>query len=217
SFSIAENIALGFSEAGLTFPEHKIKEKIFDLSQKYSLQVDPNTKIWQLSVGEQQRVEILRALSRNARILILDEPTSVLTPQEVEDLFETLRSIVKEGRSIIFITHKLDEALTVSDRVTVLKDGKVVRTLHTSRTTKTELAKMMVGRDVLFHLKKRSVLEGKIILAIKDLYARNDKGLPAVKGVSLELHENEILGIAGVAGNGQRELVEVITGLRKAD
>jgi ABC-type uncharacterized transport system ATPase subunit len=217
SLTIAENLTLGFSEADFFFPEYKVTEKIKELSKRYNLHVDPNAKIWQLSVGEQQRVEILRALSRNANILVLDEPTSVLTPGEVNGLFEILKSIVKEKRSVIFITHKLNEALAISDRITVLKNGKIVNTLRRAETNNSQLVKMMIGRDVLFHLEKKPTIVGNVILKIKNIHAKNDRGLPALRGISLTLHENEILGVAGVAGNGQRELVEVITGLRKID
>ncbi|MEM3755267.1 MAG: ABC transporter ATP-binding protein, partial [Candidatus Bathyarchaeia archaeon] len=214
--SVAENIALGLPSMKFFFPLKEIEKRISELSEKYGLKVDPKAKIWQLPVGHQQRVEILKALYRGADILILDEPTSVLTPTEVKELFITLKRMAESGCTIIFITHKLNEVIAISDRVTVLRKGKVIGTLETSKTNELELAKMMVGREVLFKLKGVSVPKGKIVLEVHDLHALNDKGLLALKGISFKLYEGEILGIAGVAGNGQKELVETITGLRRA-
>jgi len=216
SHTVAENIALGFSSSKFLFPVREVEKGVAELSQRYGLRIDSKAKVWQLSIGEQQRVEIIKALYRGAQVLILDEPTSVLTPGETRDLFNTLRRIAMEGRSIIFITHKLDEAMEISDRITVLRHGKVVATVRASETNKRELAKMMVGREVLFHLEKKPIKRGEVVLEVKNLHALNDKGLPAIKGISLTVSQGEILGIAGVAGNGQRELVEAITGLRKA-
>jgi len=214
--TVSENIALGLSTSRFFFPARGVEKEVLELSEKYGLKVDPKARIWQLSVGEQQRVEIIKVLYRGARVLILDEPTSVLTPGEIEELFMILRRIAKEGRAIVFITHKLDEALAISDRTTVLRRGRVVKTVDTSKTNKRELASMMVGREVLFRLERKRVERGKVVLEIRNLHALNDKRLPAVKGVSFTVREGEILGVAGVAGNGQRELVEVITGLRNA-
>ena len=214
--TVAENVALGLSSSKFLFPVREVEKGVAELSERYGLKIDCKAKIWQLSVGEQQRVEIIKALYRGAQVLILDEPTSVLTPGETRDLFNTLRRIAKEGRSIIFITHKLDEAMEISDRITVLRHGKVVATVRASETNKRELARMMVGREVLFRLEKKPAKRGEVVLEVKNLHALNDKGLPAIKGVSFTLSQGEILGIAGVAGNGQRELVEVINGLRKA-
>jgi len=214
--TVAENIALGLSSSKFLFPVREVEKRVAEFSERYGLKIDSKAKIWQLSVGEQQRVEIIKALYRGAQVLILDEPTSVLTPSETRDLVNTLRRIAGEGRSIIFITHKLDEAMEISDRITVLRHGKVVATVRASETSKRELARMMVGREVLFRLKKKLVKRGEVVLEAKNLHALNDKGLPAIKGVSFTVSQGEILGIAGVAGNGQRELVEVITGLRKA-
>jgi len=214
--TVAENVALGLSSSKFLFPVREVEKGVAELSERYGLKIDSKAKIWQLSVGEQQRVEIIKALYRGAQVLILDEPTSVLTPGETRDLFNTLRRIAKEGRSIIFITHKLDEAMEISDRITVLRHGKVVATVRASETNKRELARMMVGREVLFRLEKKPAKRGEVVLEVKNLHALNDKGLPAIKGVSFTLSQGEILGIAGVAGNGQRELVEVINGLRKA-
>jgi ABC-type uncharacterized transport system ATPase subunit len=214
--TVAENVILGLSEPRFILDMEKTEAQIAELARQYRLQVDPGAYIWQLSVGEQQRVEILKILYRGAGILILDEPTAVLTPQESEELGHTLRRMVEEGKAIIFITHKLDEVMEFSDRVTVLRGGQVIATLDTAQTDKAELARLMVGREVLFRLEKEDVEQGEVALAVRDLQALNDKGLPALRGVSLEIRSGEILGIAGVAGNGQRELAEVIAGLRPA-
>jgi len=214
--TVAENVALGLKGASLVNPTKSVEKMIREFGEKYGLKVDPNARIWQLSVGEQQRVEIIKALCRGAEVLILDEPTSVLTPGETKELFKILRAMAKEGKSIIFISHKLDEVMEVSDRVTVLRKGRVVVTKKTSETNKVELARMMVGREVIFRIKRETVEKGRVVLQVENLHALNDKGLLALKGVTFNVKEGEILGIAGVAGNGQRELVEVITGLRKA-
>ena len=217
TLSVEENVVLGLSEGtGPFFHARKTRARIEALAEEYGLQVDPRAKVWQLSVGEQQRVEILKALYREADILIMDEPTSVLTPQEVEGLFGTLRTLVDDGLTIVFITHKLDEVMEVSDRVTVLRKGSAVATVETRATGKAELARLMVGRDVVFRIEKTEVERGGVILEVRDLHARNDRGLPALKGVSFDLRAGEILGITGVSGNGQHELSEVLTGLRRA-
>jgi simple sugar transport system ATP-binding protein len=182
----------------------------------YGLEVDPNAKIWQLSVGEQQRVEIIKALSQGADLLILDEPTSVLTPKEVTELFSILRSMANKGLSIIFITHKLDEILSVSDRITVLRSGKVASVIETDKASKEELARLMVGRAISFECDNAPCSKGCVMLKIETLCAINNKGLDALRNVSIEVCEGEILGIAGVAGNGQKELVDVVIGLRRA-
>ncbi len=214
--TVAENVILGLDTPRFFLDMSRIESKIAEFSMQYGLQVDPRARIWQLSVGEQQRVEILKMLYRGVDILIMDEPTAVLTPQEVEELFTTLRRMAEAGKSIIFISHKLDEVMTISDRVTVLRGGRVVATVNTGQTMKEELCRMMVGREVLFHLQKSPVEPGEVVLQVRGLRALNDKGLEALKDVSFAVREREILGIAGVAGNGQRELAEVITGLRKA-
>lgn len=187
---------------------------ILALSEQYQLKIDPHAKVWELSVGEQQRVEIIKALYRQAKILILDEPTAVLTPQEVESLFAMLRTIVDRGHTIIFITHKLNEVMAVCQRITVLRQAKLVATINTAECDKKSLARMMVGREVLFHIDKPPHVPGKVVLAVEHVGVRNDKGLSVVQDVSFQVHEGEILGIAGVSGNGQRELVEAINGLR---
>lgn len=213
--TVAENVVLGLSEPRFFLNRRKIEAEVAELSRKYGLDVDPSARIWQLSVGEQQRVEILKMLYRGASILILDEPTAVLTPQEVEDLFSTLRQMTAEGKAVIFISHKMDEVMAISDRVTVLRAGKVVATVKKEDTSPSELAKMMVGREVLFRVSKEEQALGEVVLDVQGLKANNDKGLPALQGVSFSIRAGEILGVAGVAGNGQRELAEVITGLRK--
>ncbi len=216
SLTVAENVVLGLDSTGFVLNLKQVGEELAALAARYGLPVDPDAYIWQLSVGEQQRVEILKLLYRGADVLILDEPTAVLTPQEAADLATTLRQMADEGKAVIFITHKLDEVMAFADRVTVLRAGRVVATLPTQETTKAELARLMVGREVLFHLSKKARRPGRVALEVEDLEALNDKGLPALRGISFTIHEGEILGIAGVAGNGQRELAEVITGLRPA-
>jgi simple sugar transport system ATP-binding protein len=214
--TVAENIILGLKKPRFNLNMSRVERQVRELSDQYGLHVDPAALIWQLSVGEQQRVEILKLLYRGADILIMDEPTAVLTPQESEELGQTLRYMANEGKAIIFITHKLDEVTAFADRVTVLRDGANVATLPIAETNKTELARLMVGREVLFRLDKEAVEPGPVIFSLQDLEAQSDKGLPALRGVSLEIRSGEILGLAGVAGNGQRELAEVVTGLRPA-
>ena len=217
TLSVEENIVLGLDEGTGPFLNfRKTREKILAIANEYGLSVDPQTKVWQLTVGQQQRVEILKALYREVDILIMDEPTSVLTPQEVDQLFTTLRTLVDDGLTIIFITHKLDEVMQVSDRVTVLRKGKVVATLLTAETDKPALARQMVGREVVFRLEKSTLERREKILEMNDLHALNDRGLQALRRVSFDLFGGEILGVAGVSGNGQYELAEVLTGLRKS-
>lgn len=214
--TVAENIVLGLP-GNFFNPARAARSKIREFSERYNLTVDPDARIWQLSAGEQQRVEVIKALYRGADILILDEPTSMLTPGEAEELFAVLRRMASEGKTIIFITHKLDEVMSISDRVTVLRQGRVEATLETAHTSKRELARLMVGREVLFRVERKDMPPGEEVLRIEDLHVLNDKGLPAVKGVSLSVARGEIVGIAGVAGNGQRELVEALVGLRRAE
>jgi ABC-type uncharacterized transport system ATPase subunit len=213
--SVTENILLGLDEPRFRMNLSHYHGVIRDLADQYGLHVDPKVKIWQLSVGEQQRVEILKTLYRGADVLILDEPTAVLAPQEIEDLFKTLRSMTKEGKSIVFISHKLDEVMAIADRVTVMRKGKITdANVLTSETNKQELARLMVGREVLFNLEKVEQAPGQDVLVVDNIEAINDKGLPALRGISLSVRAGEIVGLAGVAGNGQAELAEVITGLR---
>lgn len=214
SHTVAENIILGLDTPRFLLNLGQVEKEIEQLAEQYHLQVDPRARIWQLSVGEQQRVEILKALYRGARILVMDEPTAVLTPQEAEDLFHTLRSMAAEGHTIVFISHKLGEVLSVAERITVLRRGEVVDTVSASETDRQQLARMMVGREVLFRLEKEKSEPGDVVLDIEGLTVLGDKALKALKQVSLQLRSGEILGIAGVAGNGQRELAESIVGLR---
>ena len=215
TLTVAENIVLGDKSVDYLVNYDQLEKKIADISREYGLEVDPQAKIWQLSVGEQQRVEILKMLYQGAKILILDEPTAVLTPQEVTELFRTLRGMVATGHSVIFISHKLDEVLEISDRVTVLRRGRVTAIVETATTSKAELAQTMVGREVLFRVKKEPAQPGEVVLQLERVEALNNRGLPALRGLSLEVHSGEVLGIAGVAGNGQTELAEVINGLRE--
>jgi ABC-type uncharacterized transport system ATPase subunit len=215
SQTVTENILLGLDDPRFRLRLNEYDPKIDELGERFGLKVDPRAKIWQLSVGEQQRVELLKMLYRGAQVLIMDEPTAVLAPTEIEGLFNTLRVMINEGKSVIFISHKLQEVMAISDRVTVLRKGKITAAgVNTNSITRQELAKLMVGRDVLFHLEKKATTPGDIILQVDDIYADNDKGLQALKGVSFQVKAGEILGLAGVAGNGQGELAQVITGLR---
>ncbi|HEX9898612.1 MAG TPA: ABC transporter ATP-binding protein, partial [Candidatus Methylomirabilis sp.] len=216
SLSVAANVALGLRSGREPLLDlDRVAARVAQLSQSYGLGVEPDAMIWQLAVGEQQRVEILKSVYRGASLLILDEPTAVLTPQEVNELFRILRRMAEEGHALIFISHKLHEVLSISDRVTVLRDGRVVQTVRTADTNRQELARWMVGRDVLLRVDRRPVTLGPPRLALEDLGAIGDKGLPALRGISLEVRAGEIVGIAGVSGNGQRELAEVIAGLRR--
>ena len=215
--SVTENIIVGLKEArGLFINLSAAEKKIILLSEKYGLKIDPKARVGDLAVGEQQRVEIIKALYRDVDILILDEPTSMLTPQEEKALFLTLQSMVRQGLSIIFITHKLHEVMEVSNRVTVLRGGKVVSTVNTSETNETELARMMVGRPVIESIGHRGYSSNSpVVLHLKNVSALNNANVMFLKELSLELRRGEILGIAGVDGNGQAELAEVIAGLRK--
>jgi general nucleoside transport system ATP-binding protein len=214
--TVTENILLGLDEPRFRLNLRDYDRKVTSLSERFGLKVDPRARIWQLSVGEQQRVEILKMLYRGTNILIMDEPTAVLAPQEIDDLFNTMRVMVAEGKSIVFISHKLQEVMAIADRITVLRKGKVTAAgLDARKSTRQELAKLMVGRDVIFHLDKQPQESGEVVLELKDVHAENDKGLHALNGISLDVRAGEIVGLAGVAGNGQRELAQVITGLRK--
>lgn len=217
-FSVTENIILGDKSPREPMLDLKgARQKILDISQSTGLHIDPDAKVMQLCVGDQQRVEIIKALYRGANVLIMDEPTSVLTPQETDELFVVLRRLVSQGNTIIFITHKLREVMEVSDRVTVLRDGKKIGTVLTKETNRDELARMMVGREVLLNFEKTPSQKGTKMLEVQDLHLRADRGCRGLHGVSFDLYGGEILGIAGVDGNGQNELVEVIMGLRHAD
>src|SRR5436309_9820536 len=215
--TVAENIVLGH-EPGTVRSVYDVKNAratILDLSKQYGLPIDPDTRIEKLSVGLQQRVEILKILYRAADILIMDEPTGVLTPQETFELFDVLRGLVQQGKTIIFITHKLREVLALTDTITVLRRGKNAGELITSQTNQAEIARLMVGREVLLRVDKTPAQPGPVVLHVEDLHVDSDRGLEALQGVSFDVHAGEILGIAGVEGNGQSELVEALTGMRK--
>jgi simple sugar transport system ATP-binding protein len=223
-FTVAENVLLGLPKRGKgveRLDTAAIERELTELSRRFGLDVDPHAHVWQLSVGEQQRVEIVRLLHRGAKILILDEPTAVLTPQEARGLIAVLKGMAEQGFAIVFISHKLDEVLAVSDRITVLRRGKTVATRSTSATTRHELAELMVGREgaaTLERVDAERLLETReaSMLSVRDIHAVSDRGLAALEGVSFDVAGGEILGIAGVAGNGQSELAEVLTGLRRA-
>jgi len=217
-FTVAENVALGLpSSRGALLDLDVVSARIRELSAQYRLRVSPEALVWQLAVGEQQRIEIIKALYRNADLLVLDEPTAVLTPQEVDELFVVLRQMADQGHALIFISHKLHEVLALSDRVTVLRDGQVVNTLNTKDTNKAELARLMVGREVLLRVDHPEVAPGPERLRIQGLHADSEQpGVPALRGVELSVHGGEILGLAGVSGNGQRYLAQVIAGLTRA-
>ncbi|MFQ5794793.1 MAG: ABC transporter ATP-binding protein [Candidatus Bipolaricaulia bacterium] len=217
TISVTENIILGLKgNGGPLLDLKRARAEVFRISEAYGLEVDPDAKIWELSMGEQQRVEVIKALYRGADLLIMDEPTAVLTPQEVDALFQTIESLVEQGLTVIFITHKLKEVTAVTDRVTVLRKGQVVTTVSTAETDRTALARMMVGREVLFETEQVSAEVGEPVIEVDGVEAFDDKGLPALKDVSLSIRQGEIVGLAGVSGNGQKELVEVLTGMRKA-
>lgn len=215
--SAAENIFLGMHEGGFVLNTQKMNEKIKELSEKFSLPVDPAARIWQLSVGEQQRVEIMKLLCRDCEILVLDEPTAVLTPQEARDMFKTLRKMADEGKSVIFISHKMNEVMEHADRITVLKNGTIADAMLAVDATVDRLTKAVVGgRDMDQVVRAPQTDQGEVMVDVKDLRALNDKGLVALHDLSFQLHAGEIFAIAGVAGSGQRELAEVLAGLRKS-
>jgi len=216
--SVLHNLVLGYRTPSDPLINHRwVEDRIAELSDRYGIDVALYEMVMNLSVGEEQRVEILKALFRDVKLLILDEPTAVLTPQEVDSLFYALKSMTESGLTIIFITHKLNEALKVTDRITVLRRGKKVGTVVTSETNERELTRMMVGRDVVLEITKPPVKFGREVLKVENLWVKNDRGDYAVKGISFSIREGEIFGIAGVSGNGQKELEEAISGLRKAD
>ena len=218
-FTVAENIILGEHRPearSFVVNPRRIERDVAGLGERYGIAVDPRARVWQLSVGEQQRVEILKALYREARILILDEPTAVLTPQEAESLFVTLRRMSEEGRTVIFISHKLHEVKAVADRVTVLRGGRAVATVDAAGATARELAALMVGREVELarRVERLTPPRDESALSVEGLSVRGDRGEEAIRGLALSVREGEIVGVAGVAGNGQRELAEAITGMR---
>ena len=215
TLTVAENVALGLpSSRGVMTDLDRVSARVLELGELYGLGVDPQAYVWQLAVGQQQRVEIIKALYRGAALLILDEPTAVLTPQEVSELFVTLKQMVKDGHALIFISHKLQEVMDISSRVTVLRDGQVVGQVPIEDVTQSELARMMVGRELKAFPEKDIIEQEDTYLSLKDVWADNDLGTPGLQGVSFNLRGGEILGVAGVSGNGQRELAQVINGLR---
>ncbi len=216
SQTVTENILLGLDDPRFVMRLPDYDTKIEELGERFGLKVDPRAKIWQLSVGEQQRVEILKMLYRGVDVLIMDEPTAVLAPQEIEGLFVTLRAMIVQGKSVIFISHKLQEVSVIADRVSVLRRGVATASGVPSKgVSRQELARLMVGRDVIFALDKKPSKPQGVVLEVTDVYAESDKGLLALRGISLNVRAGEIVGVAGVAGNGQSELSQVISGMRK--
>ncbi len=215
TLTVAENVALGLPSDRRPLTDlDTVAARVTELSETYNLQVDPQTYIWQMAVGERQRVEILKALYREASVLVLDEPTAVLTPQEVDELIVVLRHMAADERGIVFISHKLHEVMAVSDRITVLRDGKVSGETTPAETSRADLAQMMVGRSVQLVPDKPEVDLGATRIAIRNLVVKGDRGNDAVAGITLDVQEGEILGLAGVSGNGQRELAQAISGMR---
>ncbi len=218
NFTVTENIILGIEPSwGPVLTLRQASERIRELSRQYGLDVDPDAKIEDISVGMQQRVEILKMLYRNSVVMIFDEPTAVLTPQEIHDLMKIMKNLQAEGKSIILITHKLKEIKAIADRCTVIRRGKVVGTVAVKETTEAQMAEMMVGREVSFHVEKAAYRPGASVLQVEDLFVRNSRKLPALKNFSLEVCAGEIFGVAGVEGNGQTELIEALTGLRAVE
>ncbi len=215
NLTVAENLALGNPEVGLRLSQSELEAEARELGERYDFPVDPTARIWQLSVGQQQRVEILKLLYRDVRILILDEPTAVLTPQEGQALFRAMRTLADEGRSLIFVSHKLHEVKQVSDRVTVLREGRMVGGVDTADAEPRDLARMMVGKDLELPTRAPNESIGEPVLVVNDLVVEDDRGLNAVDGLSITVNAGEVVGIAGVSGNGQRELAQGIVGLMK--
>ena len=213
--TVAENVVLGTEpvRSGVILDEPAAEKRVADMAQSLHFAVDPKALVEDISVGQQQRVEIMKALYRNADLLILDEPTAVLTPQEASDLFEILRTLRREGISIIFISHKLNEVLDIADRITVLRRGKTIETVPRKGATEASLARAMVGRDVLLRVEKEPAQPGDVLLTVQDLHVRDDREIEKVRGVSFDVRAGEIVGIAGVDGNGQTELIDALTGL----
>ena len=216
--TVTENIILGNEpRKGISINRKKARQEVEDISNKYGLYVDPEAKIMDISVGMQQRVEIIKTLYRGADLLIFDEPTAVLTPQEIDELFDIFRSLKEQGKTIIFITHKLKEVKEISDRITVLRSGKSIDTVNTEDVSEEDVAELMVGRPVLLEVEKEKAEPGEDFFEIENLKVKDNRGITAVNGVSLTVKKGEILGIAGVEGNGQSELIEAVTGLRKIE
>lgn len=217
-YTVTENIILGMEPVkGLKVDLDSAKEKVKELSERYNMQVDPDAKIEDISVGMQQRAEILKVLYRGAEILILDEPTASLTPQEIEELIEIIGHLTADGKSVILITHKLKEIKASADYCTIIRQGKYIQTVKVEDVTENDLASMMVGRDVEFVVEKKDMKPGEVVLDIKNLHGKDYRGVEILKGLNLNVRKGEIVGLAGVDGNGQTELVEILTGLRKGD
>jgi len=213
--TVAENIVLASEpKKGVILDIGEAERRVRELAERFKFHIDPHARVQDITVGQQQRVEILKALYRNADILILDEPTAVLTPQEAEELFEILKELVAQGMSVIFISHKLNEVLEIADRITVLRRGKVIDTIPREGATEQSLAQMMVGREVLLRVDKQPARPGETLLHVENLHVHDERGLEAVRGVSLDVRAGEIVGLAGVDGNGQTELIDALTGLR---
>jgi general nucleoside transport system ATP-binding protein len=216
-FTVLENVVLGAEDGALLRPSlAKARAELTRLAREYELQVDPDARVQDLSVGLQQRVEILKALYRQANILILDEPTGVLTPAEADHLFRILRFLRDQGKTIILITHKLREIMAITDSVSVMRRGEMVASLETARTSPAELAELMVGRRVLLRVDKAAARPGAPVLEVRDLVLRDEQNVERLRGISFDIRAGEILGIAGVAGNGQSELLEILAGIRAA-
>jgi ABC-type uncharacterized transport system ATPase subunit len=215
--TVAENIVLGVEpREGILLDERGAERRVRELSERFGLVVEPGALVSDITVGQEQRVEILKALYRGAEILILDEPTAVLTPQEAHELFSIIRSLQADGKSIIFISHKLNEVLEIADRITVLRRGRKIETVPREGATEASLARAMVGREVLLRVDKKPAQPGDVLLSVQDLHVIDDRGIPKVRGVSFDVRAGEIVGIAGVDGNGQTELIDAITGLCEA-
>ena len=216
-FTVAENIVLGMERVKI-LKTRELEKQVKELSEEYKIKINPSSAIWQLSIGEQQRVEILKILYRKADILILDEPTAVLTPDEVKELFGTLKNMAERGCTIIFITHKMNEVMEYADRITVLCDGRLVKAVKKEETSEAELAQLMVGREISMGRRNtKNTTREEVVLKARDISVLNDKKLKAVEGLSFELYAGEILGVAGVSGNGQKELMEALAGLRRLE
>jgi len=213
-FTVAENVMLSIKGLKQIYNLKEIEQQIIKQSEAFGLSIDPKAKIWQLSVGEQQRVEIVKLLLQGAKVLILDEPTAVLTPQEAHALFGTLSKLVESGKSVILISHKMNEVLENTHRITVLRDGKSIGTVDTKKTNDKELAKMMVGRDISHHIDKKSYRTKEKLFSLETVSVMGDNGLIKLKNISLDIYNGEILGVAGVDGNGQKELAEAVAGMR---
>lgn len=217
-FTVADNIILGVEPVkGLVIDHKTAREKVVELSERYGMKVDPDAKVEDISVGMQQRVEILKVLYRGADTLILDEPTASLTPQEIEGLMEIIENLTADGKSVILITHKLKEITACADSCTIIRQGKYIRTVKVDEVNENDLAAMMVGRDVNFKVEKKEMTPGEVVLEVRDIHARDYRDVEILRGLNLSVRRGEIVGLAGVDGNGQTELVEVLTGLRRAE